>query len=182
MINFTGKWEQLDQTYRASVTARVAAEHILNLFVAYSEDGKRQLKLRSDSSILRNDSLPEFENLALDLKSISGGSELCITLIDSSLKDLFTAITSDLVSASSVSDNEAGAGQIFTHRLTRWAELLEGRKRHGLSFSQQLGLIGELYVIDRVLQNNIVSARTIITGWRGPDGDARDINLGLYLC
>ena len=178
MINFTGKWEELDRTYRSSVTARVAAEHKLNLFVAYSEDGKRQLKLRSDSSILRDVSVPEFENLALDLKSIAGGCELCITLIDSSLKDLFTAITSDLVSASSVSNTEAGAAQIFTHRLSRWAELLEERKKHGLSFSQQLGLLGELYVIDRALQNSIVSAHTIISGWRGPDGDARDINLG----
>jgi hypothetical protein len=41
-----------------------------------------------------------------------------------------------------------------------------------------LGLLGELCFLVEMLEKNWVTPTTIITGWRGPDGDARDNSLG----
>ncbi len=178
MINFSGKWDEIDRASRSSTSIRVVAEHKLNLFVAFSSDEKRQLKLRSATPVFDDNSLPAFENIDINLENDSAESELCITLVDNSLKDLFCAIAEDLVYASSVADTEAGAAHIFANRLARWAELLEERKNRGLTLAQQIGLLGELHIIKKIISDGLASATTAITGWRGPSGDTRDINLG----
>ena len=178
MINFAEKWDQIDRPSRAATSIRVAVEHELNLFIGYSDEGRRELRLKSDSPVFQETDLPEFENIEIHHDESTGSYALCITLCESSLKDLFSAISSDLVNASSKADTESGAAHIFMNRLKRWSELLEERRRHGLTLAQQLGLLGELYILNWVLTKKLVSAETLIRGWRGPDGDARDINLG----
>jgi hypothetical protein len=153
-------------------------EHQLNLYVGYSDDRQREFKLKSSAPVFQGSQLPEFENIDIKYEHNSENHELCITLCDNSLKDLFSAIASDLVNASSTADTEAGAANVFMNRLRRWADLLEERRRRGLTLAQQLGLLGELRFLDWLLSKDLASSETIIRGWRGPNGDARDINLG----
>jgi hypothetical protein len=178
VIDFSAKWDQISKPFNSAASIRVAVEHPLNLFVGYSDDGRRELILKSASPVFQDAELPEFENIEIQREDDPGGYGLCIRLSDSSLKDLFSAICADLVDASSKAESEKGAVLIFMSRVLRWSALLEERKRSGLSFSQQLGLLGELYVLSWVLERNLLSAETLVRGWRGPDGDARDINLG----
>ncbi|MFT7043837.1 MAG: hypothetical protein ACJAW7_002600 [Candidatus Azotimanducaceae bacterium] len=178
VIDFSAKWDQISKPFNSAASIRVAVEHPLNLFVGYSDDGRRELILKSASPVFQDAELPEFENIEIQREDEPGGYGLCIRLSDSSLKDLFSAISADLVDASSKAESEKGAVLIFMSRVLRWSALLEERKRSGLSFSQQLGLLGELYLLGWVLERNLVSAETLVRGWRGPDGDARDINLG----
>jgi hypothetical protein len=178
MIDFSAKWDQISKPFNSAASIRVAVEHPLNLFIGYSDDGRREFKLKSVSPVFQDTDLPEFENIDIQREDESGTYGLCIRLSDNSLKDLFSAISADLVDASAKAESEEGAVQIFMNRVLRWSELLEERKRRGLSFSQQLGLLGELHVLVWVLERDLVSAETLVRGWRGPDGDARDINLG----
>jgi hypothetical protein len=174
--DFCEKWESVGATFSASI--RVAADHKLNLFLGYSQGKQRMLILKSKQKVFRSEDLPIFENIGLLLEDALEGQELSLTLNQSSLKDLFSSISWDLVEASSRAETEVGAAQIFVSRLKRWSELLEDRHNKGLSFIQQLGLIGELYLLEWLLSDQGVSPETAIYGWRGPDGDARDISLG----
>lgn len=178
MINFANRWDEIDRPSRVSTSLRVAVEHQLNLYVGYSDDRRREFKLKSRAPVFQETQLPEFENIEIKYECNSENYELCITLCDNSLKDLFSAIASDLVNASSTADTEEGAANIFMNRLRRWAGLLEERRRRGLTLAQQLGLLGELSFLHWLLSKDLSSSETIIRGWRGPDGDARDINLG----
>ena len=178
MIDFSNKWDEIDRASRKGATTRVVADHMLDLSIGYSDAGSRLLKLKSGQSVFSNADLPEFENIDLVLNEEQGSNELSVILVDSQLKDLFSAISHDLVNASASAGTEAAAAQMFLNRLGRWAELLEERRRNGLSFPQQLGLLGELCFLVEMLEKNWVTRATAITGWRGPDGDARDISLG----
>ena len=178
MIDFSNKWDEIDRASRKGVTTRVMVEHKLDLFIGYSNSGGRLLKLKSGQSVFISTNLPDFENIDLVLSDERGSNELSLILVDSQLKDLFSAISHDLVNASASASTAAAAAQIFLNRLGRWADLLEERRRNGLSFSQQLGLLGELCFLVEMLEKNWVTPTTIITGWRGPDGDARDNSLG----
>lgn len=174
--DFCEKWESVGATSSASI--RVAADHKLNLFLGYSQEKQRMLILQSHQKVFREEDLPAFENIDLHLEDASDGQKLSLVLNQSSLKDLFSSISWDLVDASSRATTEVGAAQIFINRLKRWSELLEDRHNRGLSFIQQLGLIGELYLLEWLISDQEVSPETAIYGWRGPDGDARDISLG----
>jgi hypothetical protein len=178
MIDFSNKWDEIDRASRKGVTTRVMVEHKLDLFIGYSNSGGRLLKLKSGQSVFISTNLPDFENIDLVLNDERGSNELSLILVDSQLKDLFSAISHDLVNASASASTAAAAAQIFLNRLGRWADLLEERRRNGLSFSQQLGLLGELCFLVEMLGKNWVTPTTLITGWRGPDGDARDNSLG----
>ncbi len=178
MIDFSRKWNEIDRASRKGATIRIVADHKLDLLIGYSDSGHRLLKLKSGQSVFRSVDLPEFENIDLVLNEEQGSNELSVVLADNQLKDLFSAISHDLVNASASASTEAAAAQVFISRLGRWAELLEERRHNGLAFSQQLGLLGELCFLVEVLEKSWVTPTTAITGWRGPDGDTRDISLG----
>ncbi|WP_100644073.1 PD-(D/E)XK motif protein [Alteromonas facilis] len=178
MIDFSQKWDDIELPLRKNITTRIAADHALDLLIGYSETGCRQLKLRSEEPIFDDVDLPEFENIRLGLNVLPRVYELNMVLENNDLKDLFSAIAFDLVNASSNARTKAGAADIFINRLNRWADLLQERFRKGLSLAQQLGLLGELSFLKDILKQKLVSNSTAIAGWRGPDGDARDISLG----
>ena len=178
MIDFSNKWDEIDRASRKGAVTRVMADHMLDLSIGYSDTGSRLLKLKSEQSVFSSTDLPEFENIDLELNEERGSNELSVILVDSQLKDLFSAISHDLVNASASAGTATAAAQMFLNRLGRWADLLEERRRNGLSFSQQLGLLGELCFLVEMLGKNWVTPTTLITGWRGPDGDARDNSLG----
>lgn len=177
MIDFSSKWDEIDHAARQGATSRVMADHKLDLLIGYCEAGRRLLKLKSGQPVFSSADFPEFENIDLVLHEERGSNELNVILVDSQLKDLFSAICHDLVNASASAATEAAAAQVFFNRLGRWADLLEERRRNGLSFPQQLGLLGELCFLVETLEENRVTPAAVITGWRGPDGDARDISL-----
>lgn len=178
MINFSKKWDEIVDVYKNNVTKRIVADHPLDLFIGYSDSGSRLLKLRTERDVFNNSELPEFENINLIINNQKEGSELIIILLDNQLRDLFTAITHDLVNASAKVSSTEGAAEVFIQRLRRWANLLTERRTHGLSLSEQLGLLGELLSILEIINKNLLSTSAIISGWRGPNGDARDISLG----
>jgi hypothetical protein len=123
MIDFSNKWDEIDRASRKGVTTRVMVEHKLDLFIGYSNSGGRLLKLKSGQSVFISTNLPDFENIDLVLNDERGSNELSLILVDSQLKDLFSAISHDLVNASASASTAAAAAQIFLNRLGRWADL-----------------------------------------------------------
>jgi len=59
--------------------------------------------------------------------------------------------------------------------LRDWSELLKRRGRVGLTRNEVIGLWGELHTLESILQANIAPDELIVQGWRGPNGDQRDI-------
>ena len=177
MIDIASRWSEIPVCSRRGSSVRISASHKLDLFIGYSEDGSRLLRLESDRPVFSSEQLPSFQNIDLAVISGHGRSELSVVLMNGELSGLFTAIITDLVSASSVGESESAAAQIFINRLIRWATLLEERRRSGLSEAQQLGLLGELYILNYVLENCLADPDTAVRGWRGPDGDSRDVAL-----
>ncbi|HHX8485350.1 TPA: PD-(D/E)XK motif protein [Vibrio diabolicus] len=177
MINFEEKWDEVNISSRKNIRIRISAEHKLDLFIGYSENGNRYFEFGSESSVINQEELPIFENITLLICVSNGICNLRITLEDNSLKDLFTIIISDLVNASLEANTIEGAAKIFINRLFRWAELLEERHRRGLTFSEQLGLYGELFYLERLISQKKIHIGTLINSWRGPEGDCRDIDL-----
>lgn len=178
MIDFSEKWDAISGTGHSAERLRIAPDHHLDLFIGFALNGMRTFMLESDVPVFGSHELPTFENIDLRITPTGNGQELTLQLSDPALSDLFSAISSDLVDASSRADTQAGAAQIFVNRLKRWSELLKEGRTKGMTEAEQLGLLGELSFLNWVAEEKIINLDPLIRGWRGPDGDARDIALG----
>jgi len=101
-----------------------------------------------------------------------------LKLGNSEHRDLFRALCADLVQATeSVPPREDDmAATIITQRLWRWQELLRRRSARTLSYSERLGLFGELLVLGEWVTGILTLGQAVRT-WRGPDKDQQDFLL-----
>ena len=83
----------------------------------------------------------------------------------------------DFAERSRVATSVAAATAILLKALGNWAELFKRRANDGLTREEVLGLIGELLVLESLLNESEVRPEVLILGWRGPNGDTRDIGV-----
>jgi len=175
--DFSAKWDEIRAAGRNAGRFRVHPDHLLDLFVGYSAGGEREFTLESTLEEFGESNLPEFENLALSRKKSGSNYSLVLRLVDPSLKDIFSVMCVDLAIASGRLGSERAAVQTFVGRLHRWAELLRRRQSHGMSLAERLGLLGELNMVLWLADGATMDLRSVVRGWRGPDGDTSDIGL-----
>ncbi len=175
--DFTKKWDEAGSCGRDSHLIRIEPDHKLNLHLGFTADGRRVMVVSYTQFASSPGNIPEFENIKLEVESLGGTIRLSVILCDSSLKDLFSSVCSDLVYSSIGSPTEEAAATRLINRLVRWSDLLREGASGGMSFSARLGLLGELTLLENMLSKRLVSSESLITAWRGPDGDARDIAL-----
>jgi hypothetical protein len=177
-FDFASKWNEISSRGRSAGRFRVLPDHLLDLFISFSIAGEREFTLGFSSVSFDADCIPVFENMCVKYtKDEKGQCSLTLQLTDSSLTDLFSVICIDLAGASSIAETAEGAVQIFVMRLTRWAELLRGRRSSELSFNERLGLLGELSILVWIIDKCGVDASLAVRGWRGPNGDTNDIGV-----
>jgi hypothetical protein len=176
MNDLPNYWERVKGGAEATTEYRVAPDHKLDFFVGYSINGYRQFTFKCELGTIDADKIPELENIRLILGNINDAESLTLELQEKSFSDVFAVICYDLVEASDIALTTRGAAQIFLSRLGRWSELLKRSTSKGLSFSEQLGLMGELYML-KSLMNEGFEPGPLIRGWRGPEGDVKDIGL-----
>lgn len=102
---------------------------------------------------------------------------LFLKLLDSTQRDIFHRLCSDIVSAVSRAKTESEAVSLFLARTWRWHHLLRGGFDQKLSKEEQKGLIGELVVIEKFLLPNL-SFRDAVAAWTGPLGAPKDFEIG----
>lgn len=125
------------------------------------------------------DRIKPIKNLAgmeISLEKVSSGESrlVCrLTSHDSELRDKFATVAKDIAFHCSEFDKT----QLFVqaqNRLVSWANFLKP-SREGLSQSEYVGLLGELYTLSQQVMKSL-SAHDSIRAWVGPAGKKQDFS------
>lgn len=99
-------------------------------------------------------------------------------LLEQSASAVYFTLCDDLVAAleSSRAKDEASAVMCLKNRFTAWRKMFR-QERGSLSEEQVVGLLGELYFMDRFLIPEIGAVRAV-KAWSGIDGTSKDFSDG----
>jgi hypothetical protein len=173
--SFKSRWESLAPVGHSGGRYRVYPDHPLSFFLDISSAGHREVVIEVPQAGPNNHELPPFENIELFQTPIGGGLRIALVLNDDKLINSFSVMCYDLAVRSQSAPSAAAALDIVLRGLKNWSDLLKWRAADGLTYSQAVGLLGELMVVESLLGETLVDPFALIRGWRGPDGDARDI-------
>jgi len=98
---------------------------------------------------------------------------LAITLESDELRDVFEVLAADIVAVTATSATARQAMNEAVGRLDAWQACLKARRR-GLSWEEQLGLFGELIVLQ--IMGAEIGYGKAIEGWRGPLDGIQDFS------
>lgn len=114
-----------------------------------------------------------FELGGMRLQSVPDdtGPLLVLSLEDSRRRDLFLTICGDVVSAAALAEKPDALDQ-FLARLAAWRQFLRDRNT-GLSESDTVGLLGELFVLGKLLDID----PELLSAWAAPDDGLHDFTL-----
>lgn len=175
MNDFESQWSALGAKHHSAGRLRVYPDHKLDFFIDYALNGNRELIIVVKDIAFNFPELPYFENLEVIFAQTTGGSRIGITLTDEHLFKSFTVMCFDIAERSKSGKNVNEAFMIALECVRDWSELFKRRGKIGLTRNEVIGLWGELHTIDSLLQSNIAPDELIVQGWRGPNGDKRDI-------
>lgn len=128
------------------------------------------------------DAMFELGGMRLSSVPDAAGPILVLSLEDAARHDLFTTICADVVAAAMQPDQNAALNE-FLARLDAWRQFLRDR-RDGLSRMETVGLIGELIVLEHLMEIGCDG----LTCWQAPvdglhdfqrDGHALEVKTGL---
>ena len=163
-----------------SVNARrVAAELPWHFFWARGADRGILLTLRHARESAPDAPLPKLRDIEVTLSrpDETNTQFLAFRLLDMDQQDIFHALCLDIISAASRAETEVEAVSIALMRTWRWHHLLRGGSGAGLSPEEQMGLLGELLVLERLLLPHM-GASNAVAAWRGPLGYPKDFEIG----
>ncbi len=173
-------WEEID---RPSIADSVAARRVdanlpWNFYWARAVDGRVLLTLRHAIDSAPNAQLPRLRDIEVTLSrpDESGTQLLAFKLLDSSQRDIFQTLCRDIMSAATQAETEAAAVSAALSRTWRWHHLLRVGRGTLLSPEEQKGLLGELFVLERLLLPRM-DASSAVTAWRGPLGAPKDFEI-----
>lgn len=142
-------------------------------------DRRCLLVLRHNAASSPHDRLPRLKGV--DIFVQPGDSKirpsLVLRLLDSTLRDIFHRLCSDIIESASRAVYESQAVATTVARTWRWHHLLRGGGSGVLSIEEQQGLIGELLVMERYLLPAL-SCAAAVAAWRGPLGAPQDFIVG----
>jgi hypothetical protein len=169
LVALNEAWDTLEKSTPISRQFRsklISTEVPLDILAAMrANDNAPCLMLQTE---LNTEALFELGGMRLSLVPDMTGPFLVLSLEDSSRRDLFTTICADVISAAALA-NRTDALDQFLARLDAWRQFLRDR-RHGLSKSETVGLIGELIVLDEILKSDANGLST----WEAPNDGLHD--------
>lgn len=177
---FEDPWAGLDPPSIADSVAarRVDANLPWNFFWARGVDGRVLLTLRHAVESAPTTHLPRLRDIEVTLSppDASGTQLLAFKLLESNQRDLFQTLCRDIILAATRAESEAAAVSTALIRTWRWHHLLRGGRSTLLSSEKQKGLLGELFVLERLLLPH-VDASSALTAWQGPLGAPKDFEI-----
>ena len=162
---------------------RVDVDHPLDFYWTRDYMARCGLMLRLRKPITEKLQKPSLGGVDIVVEAPpSGGGLLLLVLKDAAQHDLFRIICRDLLQATRTSsrENETAAVAIILNRLQRWQELLKVRSQGLLSRQAQIGLLGELLILDSIFLSHL-GPREGVAAWRGPTGGEQDFGHGQWL-
>lgn len=177
MNDFEARWVSIASSGHSAGRFRVYPDHLLNFYVQYSLAGCREFVIELLGEDLPVFELPAFRNIDLVQLNITGGVRIGMTLLEGDLSRNFSLMCYDLAERSKMAASVGAAAAILLNALKHWAELFKKKAHEGLTREEVLGLTGELIILESLLRESSLGSDALIQGWRGPDGDARDIGV-----
>ncbi|WP_420463805.1 PD-(D/E)XK motif protein [Candidatus Palauibacter sp.] len=150
------------------------------LYWALDEHRNYLLMLQLGADRRPSHRLPTLKGLRVEVQSAVGGATLLliVRLTDEDHLDIFHRLCRDIVEATRSARSGEEAADRLVMRTWRWHRLLRGGRDGRLSHREQMGLIGELLVLQGHVLNT-VPPREAVESWGGPLGFPRDFEIGL---
>lgn len=113
-----------------------------------------------------------FEISVSEAKDQFGFYRVNVMLNDPSYYEIFLVLAADLVEILISAQNEKDAYQNFANRMEHWRDFLKYSKSRSLTYEEEIGLIGELVILEKLLTAN--SSIEVLSSWKGPLGKSHD--------
>ena len=178
-------WAQLESDWHArGVTIRrIYPQSPYEIFIAVRHpDGARMLTIavstQTMTDVLRQiHELPRTRGLEMQFARLANDSgELRVILTDSSLREVFSPLVSDIAAAAYAEPSTAAAVLAAVGRFGHWRQMLQSLAVAGLAPQLRRGLFGELaFLRDHLLPSMPVGEA--IRAWTGPAGAHQDFQL-----
>lgn len=175
MNDFELQWKNLSKVGHAGGRLRLYPDHLLDLFINYSLNGNPELIIEAQGIEYSAIELPFFENLDVIYREAKNGVQLGLILHDDHLFKNFTVMCYDIAERSKNAARVSDAFGNVLLCLTNWADLFKRKGKVGPTRNEVIGLWGELITLSDLCKANVASLEAIVFGWRGPNGDQRDI-------
>jgi hypothetical protein len=165
-------WQALRRRGGEPLQQRVDATHPLDLYVEFEPPGRPGLVAVCAN---RPPLMRAMRSVTLEEGHRSDGRwSLRLSLDEPSLFPVFAALCHDIVEFTRAGINEVQIAAAVVARLDHWRNLLE-RDSSGLGDSELRGLIGELSVFERLLDQ--LTTAEAVDSWTGPLGTPQDFML-----
>ena len=175
MNDFEKQWQVLEAKNHLGGRLRVYPDHTLDFFIDYSLSGNQELVIEAKGILFKFPELPFFENLEVIFDQTPSAARIGLTLIDEHLFKSFSVMCFDIAERAKKGESIEAAFSIATDCLLDWSDLFKRRGKAGLTRNEVMGLWGELSTLLSLLRSEVGGAELIVQGWRGPNGDQRDI-------
>ena len=175
-------WESIDRPSVADVmhARRVDPDIPWHFFWARDVDNRVILTLRHSEASSPQYPLPNLRGVEVSLSQTdnSGSRTLVFALTDQNQQHIFLSLCLDIVSAASTAATEAEAVSTVLLRTWRWHHLLRSGGDGKLTMQEQMGILGEMFVLEHILLPSLGSSDAV-AAWRGPLGSPKDFEIGL---
>jgi len=172
MATIDALWDDLRTGSSAKVHRRVDDHHPLDIYAEFEPPNHPGLVLFSSRKA------PEPRQMrAISMERglrPDGKWWLRLSLAEPSLRAVFAGLCHDIITFTRAGVSADAAPTAILARVERWRALLEG-DRGGLSASELRGLIGELLVLQELLEQ--LAPSEAVHSWNGPLGSPQDFML-----
>ena len=174
-------WQEIDPPSISTQYngTRVDASLKWDFFWARGADGKCALILKHSEESRAGINPPKLRGIEVSFVADDQGgqSTLVFKLHESEHRDIFHQLCSDIVESAAGANKEKEAVAVTVARAWRWHYLLRAGQDGRLSIEEQKGLIGELFILKRILLPNL-SALDSVNCWTGPLDAPKDFEVG----
>jgi hypothetical protein len=174
-------WEELegDDTFRSGILRkRYSGTVIPDVYVAIRAPEKLRclaahINVENAPDVTIWDKLKDIKVEVLKDDTNPAKTFLLFLLVNQQHKDIFSALSEDLINSVSAILDEKQVVDELLNRLAKWQALFERLGQQGLSAEAQRGLYGELYFLRKILQQGI-DKRHCISSWQEPTNKIQD--------
>ncbi len=181
MINVKSIWENQKPTGDIIIKTKIDEIKHLNCFAATNHITGQHLYIMSVSKKV---AIPELKNyrfkgVEIFTIEVDNNTELNIYLLDNDLKDIFSLFIQNILEDIDQSITEIEALTTTLNVVSKWKKLFDKINFNGLTLEQQKGLIGELWFLNYLLNNESTSANALYA-WTGAEQEfqSKDFTIG----
>ncbi|MDH7453135.1 PD-(D/E)XK motif protein [Luteimonas composti] len=165
-------WSELGSVTQRLIGQRVAAEHPLDIYWVKAADGAPGLLFRGVDPARVPYRLPKPRGLSLEVEEGQDGFEARMFLREPDDRDVFLTLCNDVIAWSGNEKSRSTASASVFRRLSHWHSLMTRARTSAMPPHEVRGLIGELYVLERLIARRSFGAA--LTSWVAPDDHPQD--------